>query len=87
MIFEYYDSKNWRHVIDTKDVKAFGIREGHDLTVWKFEKQGKWIQESKDGIASGWCSNCMWIAKSNQTAVIGMNFCPRCGADMRGGNK
>jgi len=44
--------------------------------------QGEWKYETKfDGIGWWYCSNCCehkeWIGKNS-------NFCPNCGADMRG---
>ena len=39
MIFEYYDKKGYRHIVDLKDVTAFGFREGHEIEVFKREEE------------------------------------------------
>lgn len=49
-------------------------------------KHGKWEFGRQRGVAGYWCTNCKsgftgenaeWIAKEH-------DFCPKCGADMRG---
>ena len=45
-------------------------------------KRGKWI-DVDDYIISGSCSVCGWQAHLYEDDVVGMNFCPNCGADMR----
>ena len=45
-------------------------------------KKGKWI-DVDDYIISGSCSACGWQAHLYEDDVVGMNFCPNCGADMR----
>lgn len=46
-------------------------------------KKGKWIYE-EDGIIHGHCSCCGFLAIYQETDVFGYDFCPNCGADMRG---
>lgn len=46
-------------------------------------KKGKWI-ESNDTIIRGTCSCCGWNAITAETDVVGMPFCPNCGAAMDG---
>ena len=48
-------------------------------------KTGKWI-DVDDYIISGSCSACGWQAHLYEDDVVGMNFCPNCGADMRESN-
>lgn len=49
--------------------------------------KGKWIEEGQEtgalGIKYTWvkCSECGW----SNSLVIPKNYCPNCGADMRGG--
>ena len=44
-------------------------------------KTGKWI-DVDDYIISGSCSACGWQAHLYEDDVVGMNFCPNCGAKM-----
>lgn len=46
--------------------------------------KGKWIEYDEDGLYAGECSCCKWKAVLYESNVLGMNFCPNCGADMRG---
>lgn len=53
---------------------------------------GHWIGEG-DGYADGklvldtwYCSNCDFMVEGDEFP-IGFNYCPNCGADMRGGNE
>ncbi len=48
-------------------------------------KVGKWVEEDDD-IIHGHCSSCGWVSVWQETDVFGMNYCPNCGADMRGDN-
>lgn len=58
-------------------------------------KKGKWIDEGKIvplnefGCTTGWCecSECgKWLVASDEYSIHG-NYCPNCGADMRGEQK
>ena len=42
---------------------------------------GEWI-EHDDALVSGHCSVCGWESIICETDVIGMNYCPNCGAKM-----
>lgn len=46
-------------------------------------KHGKWI-EINDGLVKGYCSQCGWLSYYYENEIIGMNYCPNCGANMRG---
>ena len=50
--------------------------------------RGKWI-EVNDAYnrISGRCSACGWEAHMYEDDVVGMPFCPSCGADMREGEE
>ena len=52
-------------------------------TIEPERKIGKWIYE-EDGIIHGHCSCCGFHAIYQETDVFGYDFCPNCGADMRG---
>ena len=45
-------------------------------------KRGEWI-EINDGLVKGYCSQCGWLSYYYENEIIGMNYCPNCGADMR----
>ena len=48
-------------------------------------KKGKWIRDyDTSNTISGKCSVCDWEAHLYEDDVVGMNYCPNCGADMRG---
>lgn len=48
-------------------------------------KKGKWIEvDDYYNRISGRCSVCGWESHLYEDDVVGMNFCPNCGADMRG---
>lgn len=60
-----------------------------ELPSAKPERQrGKWI-EVNDAYnrISGRCSVCGWEAHMYEDDVVGMDFCPNCGADMRKGEE
>ena len=50
------------------------------------EKVGKWIEVDDDRI-SGKCSVCGWEAHLYEDDVVGMPYCPNCGARMEGEEK
>lgn len=50
-------------------------------------KKGCWVVNAEEDTISGWCSSCGWQAHLYEDDVVGMNFCPNCGADMRGDEK
>ena len=50
-------------------------------------KTGEWIEvDDHYNRISGRCSVCGWEALLYETDVVGMDYCPNCGADMRGDN-
>ena len=47
-------------------------------------KRGHWIEaDDSYNRISGRCSVCGWESHMYEDDVVGMNFCPNCGADMR----
>jgi len=49
-------------------------------------KTGKWIEvDDAYNRIRGRCSVCGWEAHMYEDDVVGMNYCPNCAADMRGG--
>ena len=54
-------------------------------TIEPERKKGKWIAvDDYFNRISGRCSACGWEAHMYEDDVVGMNYCPNCGADMRG---
>lgn len=48
-------------------------------------KRGHWIEaDDSDNRISGRCSVCGWESHLYEDDVVGMDFCPNCGADMKG---
>lgn len=45
-------------------------------------KHGRWIETENDSRISGHCSSCGWEAHLYEDDVIGMPYCPNCGARM-----
>ena len=58
---------------------------GKTTTVTKVSghKTGKWIVVD-DGCISGKCSVCGWEAHMYEDDVVGMDYCPNCGARLEG---
>ena len=53
-------------------------------TIEPERKKGKWIAvDDYFNRISGRCSACGWEAHMYEDDVVGMNYCPNCGADMR----
>lgn len=67
--------------IETKADKEYAIQLFTDLPSAQPErKKGKWVDNT-------YCSECGWVHETDPGfigSVDGFNFCPRCGADMRG---
>ena len=66
-----------RQILESNDAK-------YECTDGVERKTGKWIDvDDYSNIISGSCSACGWQAHLYEDDVVGMNFCPNCGADMR----
>lgn len=51
----------------------------------KERKKGKWINaECKDGTTAHKCSECKRLVGYSVSSLTWFNFCPWCGAEMRG---
>lgn len=56
------------------------------LTISEERPQGEWIEvEDTETKINGYCSNCGWESKLYEEDILGMPFCPNCGAKMKGG--
>ena len=49
------------------------------------QKKGEWVEvDDFYNTISGRCSLCGWEAHLYEDDVVGMNYCPNCGAKMKG---
>ncbi len=48
-------------------------------------KHGKWINAYISGVHHYRCTNCGEYIEATWTSNFDYNYCPNCGADMRGG--
>lgn len=54
-------------------------------TIEPQSKRGEWVEVNDYyNRISGKCSVCGWESHMYEDDVVGMNYCPNCGADMRG---
>lgn len=54
-------------------------------TIEPQRKRGEWIDvDDYYNRISGKCSVCGWESHMYEDDVVGMDYCPHCGADMRG---
>ena len=67
---------------------SIGWMQAHDRTLTESaRKKGRWIYRPEIGWGDAWvCSECEEITKSTIMGKPRYNFCPMCGADMRGGD-
>lgn len=81
MIFEFYtEEDNHRHLVDLSKLTAFGLREGHTLTLWRKVQHGEWKYDGFAVTTTKYkCSVC-GLPELEKT-----KFCPNCGAQMVGG--
>ena len=49
-------------------------------------KTGHWIETNfeTENLVHGYCSECGWKSNYYEDDVVGMNYCPNCGAKMVG---
>ena len=48
-------------------------------------KRGRWIEgDDLDNRISGICSECGWESHMYEDDVVGMDYCPNCGARLEG---
>ena len=47
-------------------------------------KTGHWIDDTRLGYHVSICSNCNWRGHGDTCLIYKTNYCPNCGADMRG---
>lgn len=77
LIGELVDSHGNVHYEDLKNLPTADVVE---------RNHGEWI-EINDGLVKGYCSQCGWLSYYYENEIIGMNYCPNCGADMREGKE
>jgi len=79
---ETYSQYNeaWQDALDRAEGAIFNLPSAQPE-----RKTGKWIEvDDYYNCISGRCSVCGWESHLYEDDVVGMNFCPNCGADMRG---
>ena len=81
-------SRRLNHHEDSKAACAHEYEHRHFLKILMdlppaYPKKGKWIPSEEDSTEAGSCSNCGWTAHLYEDDVVGMPYCPNCGADMR----
>lgn len=81
MIIEYKDLGGLRHIVDSNEITAISIRDGHKTIVFKKEHSGEIIRDG-EGRECPICGGMIRDLRVNY-----MNFCNRCGADLRGGDR
>lgn len=73
--------------LDHTNEITFHTKHGKQVVFVK-RKKGKWVEvDDFYNRISGRCSVCGWEAHMYEDDVVGMNFCPNCGARMDGGEQ
>lgn len=68
--------------IPTNAIRAKDVLEALP-SVQPEQKKGKWIEaDDSDNRISGRCSVCGWESHMYEDDVVGMDYCPHCGAKM-----
>lgn len=82
MIIEYKDLGGLRHIVDVTEITSICLRErDRDPIIFKKEKSGEIIRDG-EGRECPICGGMIRDLRVNY-----MNFCNRCGADLRGGDR
>lgn len=84
---EQYDKRGLLTAPHTAD---FLIANGVTIDPSTLRPKGEWLEKKLDNfrMLEAKCSECGWTGIENYDAYIDpfdFNFCPNCGADMRGG--
>lgn len=92
--YTYHYEDSYFSLFDCEELERGKHWDGHtekdvtrllSLPTIEERKTGKWIEvEDFYNRISGRCSVCGWEAHMYEDDVVGMDFCPNCGADMRG---
>ena len=65
--------------VDCNDIARFPAVDAEPV------QHGHWIEpDDRDGITACICSICDWHGHIMEDDVMGMNYCPNCGAKMDG---
>lgn len=82
MIIEYKDVRGLRHIVDVNEITTICLRERErEPIVFKIVKSGEIIRDG-EGRECPICGGNIRDIRVNY-----MNFCNKCGADLRGGEK
>ena len=73
----------WRDRLDSRERIADLVKSRP--TIRPERKTGKWIAvDDADNRISGKCSVCGWESHLYEDDVVGMDYCPNCGARLEG---
>ncbi len=76
--------EDWNKITDAEfehsDTIYFSTPSNKEVE-FKKVTQGEWIEDD-DARIRGHCSVCKWEAHYYEDDVVGMNYCPNCGARM-----
>ncbi len=77
-----------RHAKDYSG-EMYVIGQGYVMDAPTIEpKRGEWVEPDENDITTACiCSLCDWRGHIMEDDVMGMPYCPNCGADMRGKEK
>lgn len=80
-----FEDKKEIYTNGSRLIQSFRVKQWLDHIAEPERKKGEWI-DGKPYVNSHWkvCSECHVSAPDS---CGGFNFCPNCGADMRGGNE
>ena len=64
-------------------IAIYQARQMPTCTLEELGPKGRWIS---NGDGDFWCTNCGDFALERSERAVESDFCPHCGADMRGGS-
>lgn len=91
--YTYHYEVNYFSLFDCEELERSKHWDGHtekdvtrllSLPTIEERKTGKWIEEQEGLTVSGHCSACGWECYLYEDDVVGMPYCPNCGAKMEG---
>ena len=77
-----FEDKKEIYTNGSRLIQSFRVKQWLDYTAEPDRKKGKWIKEKENDVLCH-CSTCGYKVASALSNLF-YNFCPHCGADMRG---